>query len=172
MVIVKGPKFRSANIYPNRKLDFKYRRRLPFGKRGVNFRKTGVKFRGRGVTFSNDGVSNIDIKSHDDPINLNNKGVEYYNKGKYKLALKYFEKALDVAPQFDTARINREYCFKMLREKHRRKELFIQQKRAYQQQVRFKTGKKIKAPTTQPNQHTIDYNRDTDHIGRLCRDFP
>jgi tetratricopeptide (TPR) repeat protein len=138
-------------------LSFKYKRKLPYGKRGINFRKQSAKFRGRGVTFSNDGVSNIEFHVKEDPINLNNKGVEYYNKGKYKLAMHYFSKALDVAPQFDTARVNREYCFKMLREKRRKKEEYIKEKRAK------RLGAKSSSVSTfnvSQSQRNIDYNRE------------
>jgi hypothetical protein len=112
---IKGPRFRTANIQPNRKLLFNYRRRLPFGKKGVKFRNQGVSFRKRGVTFGKRGVQNIKLKPSEDPYNLNNQGVKFYNEGKYKVALRYFEKALAVAPQFDIARENRRHCIKMIR---------------------------------------------------------
>ena len=127
MVEIAGPKFRSAKIYPNRRLKFNLDRDLPFGKKGVVFRKTGVKFRKHSVNFGNDGVSNIDIGAKEDPVKINNEGVKYYNKGKYKTALKYFNKALAVAPQFEMARTNRLYCIKMIRlqkeEMHQRQKL-------------------------------------------------
>jgi tetratricopeptide (TPR) repeat protein len=75
----------------------------------------GVSFRKRGVQFGNRGVTNIKISAAEDPYNLNNQGVKFYNEGKYKIALRYFEKALAVAPQFDIARDNRRHCIKMIR---------------------------------------------------------
>jgi tetratricopeptide (TPR) repeat protein len=132
-----------------------------------------VKFRGRGVTFSNDGVSNIDVQENEDPINLNNKGVEYYNKGKYKLAMHYFSKALDVAPQFDTARVNREYCFKMLREKRRKREQLLEQKRAMQLGPKSSSVSIFNLPIKKGSR-SIDYNREkyhmVDHYGRIPSD--
>ena len=72
------------------------------------FRKKGVSFRKRGVQFGK-------LKPTEDPYNLNNQGVKFYNEGKYKTALRYFEKALAVTPQFKIARDNRRHCIKMIR---------------------------------------------------------
>jgi len=69
------------------------------------------------IRFREGGVANIDLDKNEDPVKLNNLGVKYYNKGKYKIALNYFDKALAVAPQFDDAKRNRIYCIQMLRQK-------------------------------------------------------
>ena len=121
MVTVKGPKFRSAKIYPNRKLSFKSNRKLPFRKKGIVFRKGGIKVRMQGVSFGDAGVSNIDLDRDERPIKLNNMGIKYYNKAKYKTALEYFNKALAVAPQFEEAQKNRLYAIQMMREQHSKK---------------------------------------------------
>jgi tetratricopeptide (TPR) repeat protein len=121
LVRVSGPKFRSAKIYPNRKLSFNLDRDLPFGKKGISFRKSGVLFRKKGISFGNDGVSNIDLDSKDKPAKLNRQGIQYYNKGKYDVALKYFDKALSIAPQFKEARNNRGYCIKMINAQRERR---------------------------------------------------
>jgi tetratricopeptide (TPR) repeat protein len=73
------------------------------------------------VNFGKQSVSNIDLGPGEDPIKLNNEGVKYYNKGKYKTALNYFNRAISIAPQFDMARENRVFCIQMLREKHAQK---------------------------------------------------
>jgi tetratricopeptide (TPR) repeat protein len=104
-------------------MSFNYNRNLPFRKKGIIFRKGGVKVRLRGVTFGNDGVSNIDISPKEDPVKLNNQGIKYYNKGKYKTALNYFNKALAIAPSFDIAKRNRVYCIKMLRNIHEKEKI-------------------------------------------------
>ena len=115
MVKIKGPRFRAARINPNRKLSFNWKRMLPYGKKGVKFRKIGVKFRSKGVIFRTSGISNIILSGKEDPNKLNNTGVKYYNKGDYRTALQYFDKAIKVAPQFDIAMKNRKYCIQMLR---------------------------------------------------------
>ena len=154
MVEIAGPKFRSAKIYPNRKLKFNLDRDLPFGKKGVVFRKTGVKFRKCSVNFGNDGVSNIDIGVKEDPIKINNEGVKYYNNGKYKTALRYFNKALAVAPQFEMARTNRLYCIKMIRQQ----EAEVQQRRKLVTTSLAKTKTAFKEPVTvQPSDY--GYNK-------------
>ena len=117
MVTITGPKFRSAKINPNRKLGFKANRQLPFGKRRVKFRKQGVTFRKEKIKFRTGSISNIDIEKNEDPIVMNNLGVKYYNKGKYKIALNYFDKAIAIAPQFEDAKRNRVYCIQMMRQK-------------------------------------------------------
>lgn len=115
MVAIKGPKFRAARINPNRKLSFNWKRMLPYGKKGVAFRKKGITYRDKGVIFRNTGISNIVLSGREDPNKLNNTGVKYYNSGKYETALKYFDQALKVAPQFEIAKKNRKYCIQMLR---------------------------------------------------------
>ena len=117
MVKIKGPRFRSAKINPDRKLGFNSNRELPYRNEGVVFRKLGVTFRKRGVSFGNRGVSNIELGKKEDPVYLNNEGVKYYNQGKYKTALKFFNRASAVAPQFKMAKDNRLLCIKMMRYK-------------------------------------------------------
>ncbi len=121
MAFIKGPKFRPAKINPDRELSFKAGRKLPYRKRGVIFRKKGIQFRKKGIAFGNDGVSNIDIDKGEEPTKLNNTGIRYYNKGKYDAALKYFDKALAIAPSFNEARKNRVYCIKMINAQKERK---------------------------------------------------
>lgn len=116
MVTIQGPKFRSAKINPDRKLGFKYNRKLPFGKDGVIFRKAGIKFRKHGVKFRKGGMLGIELSKDEDPIKLNNIGIKYYNKGKYKTALNYFNKALSIAPGFEEAKKNRVYAIQMIRQ--------------------------------------------------------
>lgn len=115
MVKIKGPTFRSARINPNRKLSFNWKRMLPYGKKGITFRIKGVNFRSKGVEFRNSGLTNIILSGKEDPNKLNNTGVKYYNKGDYRNALTYFDRAIKVSPQFDIAKKNRKYCIQMLR---------------------------------------------------------
>jgi len=116
MVTIQGPKFRSAKINPNRKLGFKYNRKLPFGKKGAIFRKAGINFRKHGVKFREGGMLGIELSKDENPIKLNNIGIKYYNKGKYKSALNYFNKALSIAPGFEEAKKNRIYAIQMIRQ--------------------------------------------------------
>jgi tetratricopeptide (TPR) repeat protein len=154
VVTVKGPKFRSARINPNRRLGFNPDRDIPFGKRGVTFRKRSVEFRKRGVKFRTGGLTNIDLDKNEDPIKLNNLGVQYYNKGKYKIALNYFDKTLAVAPQFKDAKQNRLYCIQMLRQRkderrtaYSRKNMSMDYKKA--QQISDQNAVEV---------HPLDYN--------------
>ena len=159
-------------IHPNRNLKFKANRRLPFGKRGIVFREKGVEYRKQGVTFSDDGVSNIDIRKAEDPIMLNNKGVEFYNQGKYKLALEYFNRALAVSPQFEMARRNRLYCTKMIRQ--RRTTVLEQREKEFQRSRSAESKGKattVYAYKTPVSSQKMDYSRskysDLDQYGRI-----
>lgn len=149
MVTVKGPKFRSAKIYPNRKLSFKSNRILPFRNKGVVFRKSGIKVRKRGVSFGESGVSNIDLDKDERPIKLNNMGIKYYNKGKYKTSLEYFNKALAVAPQFEEAHKNRLYAIQMIHEQHSKK-LAQADTEALAKREALLQGRAYKAPPVPP----------------------
>jgi tetratricopeptide (TPR) repeat protein len=140
-VTIKGPRFRSAKINPNRKLGFNLDRELPFGKKGVTFRKKGVTFRKGIKKFRNGGISNIDLAKNEDPVKLNNMGVKYYNKGKYKIALTYFDKALAVAPRFEDAHKNRVYCIQMMRQRT-------------EEQRKVKTARQIASDYYRPQEKT------------------
>jgi tetratricopeptide (TPR) repeat protein len=126
-VTIKGPKFRSAKIHPNRKLGFNPNRHLGYRKKGVTFRKGGVKLRTRGVKFRKGGMMGIDLAKDEDPIKMNNMGIKYYNKGRYKTAREYFNRALAVAPQFKEAKKNRLYAIQMMRQ-NREQELVRREK--------------------------------------------
>jgi tetratricopeptide (TPR) repeat protein len=156
LVIVKGPKFRSAKIFPNRKLSFNLDRDLPFGKKGKSFRKRGVRFRKKSAFFGTDGVSNIDIEKNDEPARLNQQGIKYYNKGKYETALKYFDKALSIAPQFTEAGKNRIYCIKMINAQRERKHKLenAQMQRAHQAYIERIPRTRTEPVVVQPIDHT------------------
>ena len=168
MVVINGPKFRSAKVYPDRKLTFNYKRKLPFGKKGLVFRKKGILFRKNCVSFGKDGVSNIDFSEHEEPNNLNNKGIEYYNKGKYKIALKFFSKALLVAPQFNEARINREYCYQMIKAKKKLQDSQTKSK-ATKMKVSSSSYDFNHAKEVKPIDYTKEKYNQLDQYGRIIR---
>ena len=156
MVKIKGPRFRSVKINSNRKLGFNPDRDLPYGKLGVTFRKQGVTFRKRGVTFGDKGVSNIQIGKKEDPVYLNNEGVKFYNKGKYKTALKFFNKAIAVAPRFEMARKNRIQCTKTIQEA---REKYVEQQAQKKVSVSESLPQSRVISKGYDQSHNIDYSR-------------
>jgi Tfp pilus assembly protein PilF len=101
---------------------------------------------------------------------LNNKGVEYYNNGKYKMALQYFNRALAVSPQFEMARRNRVYCTKMIRS--RRATVLKQREAQFQRTAHMPNQQKTAyAYKTPVKSHNMDYSRkkylDRDQYGRI-----
>jgi tetratricopeptide (TPR) repeat protein len=169
LVDIKGPRFRSVKINPDRKLKFNLNRKLPFRNKGVVFRTGGINIRKRGVNFGKSNVSNIELSDKDDPVKLNNLGVDYYNAGKLKTALNYFNKALSVAPQFELASTNRLLTIQAMREKHE-KELKARQKAEAQALSSYTKTSKIR---NIKSKRSMDYKREKysylDNYGNIPR---
>ena len=91
-------------------------------KRKIKRRAPVQKFRKKVVTKVAKAATpkySTTTPSGNSPVDLTNRGVQYYNDGKYESAYYCFKKALEINPFYEEAKRNLNYAWQMM-QKHRK----------------------------------------------------